>query len=82
MLVLRPPRKKARHMTNASVETTVAGIKGPEFTLKYKDGEKKFIGYCKVAFPIWDGGHAFSDISHCCYTVILLIAVGFCILGT
>jgi hypothetical protein len=30
-------------MTNASVETTVAGINGPEFTLKYKDGEKKFI---------------------------------------
>ena len=30
-------------MTNASVETTVAGINGPEFTLKYKDGEKRFI---------------------------------------
>ncbi len=30
-------------MTNANVESVVAGIDGRELTLKYKDGEKKFI---------------------------------------
>jgi hypothetical protein len=30
-------------MTNANVETAVAGVNGRELTLKYKDGEKKFI---------------------------------------
>ena len=30
-------------MTNASVETSVAGVDGQVLTLKYKDGEKKII---------------------------------------
>jgi hypothetical protein len=30
-------------MTNANVEVAVAGVNGPEFTLKYKDGDKKII---------------------------------------
>jgi hypothetical protein len=30
-------------MTNANVALSVKGINGPEFTLKYKDGEKKVI---------------------------------------
>jgi hypothetical protein len=29
-------------MTNANVEAAVTGVNGPEITLKYKDGEKKF----------------------------------------
>jgi hypothetical protein len=30
-------------MTNANVEVAVTNVSGPEFTLKYKDGEKKII---------------------------------------
>ena len=30
-------------MTNATVDTTVAGVDGQEVTVKYKDGEKKII---------------------------------------
>jgi hypothetical protein len=30
-------------MTNATVDTTVAGVNGRELTLKYKDGERKII---------------------------------------
>lgn len=30
-------------MTNANVDVAVAGVNGPELTLKYKDGEKKVI---------------------------------------
>jgi hypothetical protein len=30
-------------MTNANVEAAVTGVNGPEITLKYKDGEKKFV---------------------------------------
>ena len=30
-------------MTNANVAVSVAGVNGPELTLKYKDGEKKFV---------------------------------------
>jgi outer membrane lipoprotein SlyB len=30
-------------MTNAAVETTVAGVNGQEITVKYKDGEKKVV---------------------------------------
>jgi hypothetical protein len=30
-------------MTNANVAVAVTGVNGPEFTLKYKDGEKKII---------------------------------------
>jgi hypothetical protein len=30
-------------MTNANVEVAVTNVSGPEFTLKYKDGEKKIV---------------------------------------
>ena len=36
-------------MTNASVETAVAGVDGQVLTLKYKDGEKKLLVTPKTA---------------------------------
>ena len=30
-------------MTNATVDTTVAGVDGQVLTVKYKDGEKKIV---------------------------------------
>jgi hypothetical protein len=39
----RPWDRPGTTMTNATVDTTVAGVDGQEVTVKYKDGEKKII---------------------------------------
>jgi hypothetical protein len=39
----RPWDRPGATMTNATVDTTVAGVDGQEVTVKYKDGEKKII---------------------------------------
>jgi hypothetical protein len=39
----RPWDRPNTTMTNATVDTTVAGVDGPVITVKYKDGEKKII---------------------------------------
>jgi ribosome maturation factor RimP len=39
----RPWDRPGTTMTNATVDTTVAGVDGQEVTVKYKDGEKKTI---------------------------------------
>ena len=39
----RPWDRPGTTMTNATVDTTMAGVDGQEVTVKYKDGEKKII---------------------------------------
>ena len=39
----RPWDRPGTTMTNATVDTTVAGVDGQEVTVKYKDGEKKIV---------------------------------------
>ena len=39
----RPWTRPGSTMTNATVDSTVAGVNGQELTVKYKDGEKKVI---------------------------------------
>ena len=39
----RPWDRPNTTMTNATVDTTVAGVEGQVITVKYKDGEKKFV---------------------------------------
>ena len=39
----RPWSRPGSTMTNATVDSTVAGVNGQELTVKYKDGEKKII---------------------------------------
>ncbi len=39
----RPWTRPGSTMTNATVDTTVAGVNGQELLVKYKDGEKKII---------------------------------------
>jgi hypothetical protein len=39
----RPWNRPNTTMTNATVDTTVTGVKGQELTVKYKDGQQKIV---------------------------------------